>query len=460
LIHSVQRLVGSTAFVVEPFPATPLVIAPGGEVDFTVHYAPTAPGAIDVATIRIRSNDPAAPDLDLLATGVGGVATAEVAIADAGDFGEVCLGSFVDRDLVINNAGSCRLEIRAITSSSPAFIVPGVISFPLVVSAGGSIILPLRFQPTALGGGAATISVASNDPASPAQVRVVGTAPPPRLVLSIADDGDFGDTCVGDFRDQPLVLSNSGRCKLTVTSISSSSAEFIVPDIVLFPLTIACGNAVPLTLRFQPTSFGLKSATITVTSDDPASPAVLAVSGTAPSGKLAITGTTHFGAVELGIRALQTVSVCNVGECDLHVTKVAFKPLGPCEKYRHRCCECGPDCGCGGCGPGCGCGHKRDHHGDDHDKDHECDQKCLNFKILTNPFPATVHPGSCLGVLIQYVPTCDNAACCELIIETDDPDNPSQTLFVTGHLRRTLHSALKCWAGQELQEIVKAGKGC
>jgi hypothetical protein len=339
--------------------------------------------------------------------------------------------------------------------------VPLVISFPLVVSAGGSITVPLRFQPTALGNAAAGISVFSNDPASPAQVQVRGTVPPPRLVLSIADHGDFCHTCVGDCNDKPLLLSNSGKCKLTVTGISSSSAEFLVPDVVIFPLVIAAGSAVPLTLRFQPTSFGTKSATITVTSDDPAGPATLAVSGFAPSGKLAITGTTHFGAVELGIRALQTVSICNVGECDLHVTKVAFKPLGPCEKYRHRCCDCGPDCGCGGCGPGCGCGHKPDgddHH--DHAKKHECDQKCLNFKIVTNPFPATVHPGSCLGVLIQYVPTCDNAACCELVIESDDPDDPSHTLFVTGHLRRTLHSALKCWAAQELQEILKAGKGC
>jgi hypothetical protein len=446
LVHSVQRLMGSTGFEVDPFPATPLVIGAGEEVDFTVRFTPTTPGTAEAATIRVTSNDPGAPVVDLLATGIGGVAAAELAIADDGDFGEVCLKSFVDRDLVINNSGTCPLEISAITSTSPAeFVVPGVISFPLVVSAGGSITFPVRFEPTALGGASATIRVFSNDPASPAQVEVRGTAPPPRLVLSIADHGDFCKTCVGDCNDKPLVLSNSGACKLEITGISSDSTEFVVPNIIVFPLTIACGCSVPLTLRFQPTSFGPKSATITVTSNDPASPATIDVSGTVPSGKLAITGTAHFGAVELGVRALQTLSICNVGECDLHVTKVAFKPLGPCEKYRHR---------------SCGCGHKPDrddHH--DHDKKHECDQKCLNFKILTNPFPATVHPGSCLGVLIQYVPTCDNAACCELGIETDDPDNPSQTLLVTGHLRRTLHSALKCWAAQELQDILKAGKG-
>jgi hypothetical protein len=76
---------------------------------------------------------------------------------------------------------------------------------------------------------------------------------------------------------------------------------------------------------------------------------------------------------------------------------------------------------------------------------------------MTNPFPATVRPGSCLGVLISYRPTCDNAACCELVVETDDPNHLAKKLFVTGHLKRTLRSALKCWASQELNEILRAG---
>jgi photosystem II stability/assembly factor-like uncharacterized protein len=196
LIHSVQRLMGSIAFEVDPLPATPLVIAAGEEVDFSIHFTPTTPGVVEMATIRITSNDPGASQVDLLATGIGGIASAEVAITDAGNFGEVCLGSFVDRDLVINNTGDCRLEISAINSTSPAFMAPGVASFPLAVSPGGSITLPIRFQPIALGGAAATISVVSNDPSSPAQVNVTGTAPAPRLVIIVPDAGDFGRSCL------------------------------------------------------------------------------------------------------------------------------------------------------------------------------------------------------------------------------------------------------------------------
>lgn len=446
-IKSVQRILGSSSFFIEPFPSTPLVIAPGGEVDFTLTYTPSAPGATDLATIRITCDDPESPTVDLLASGTGGAGRAELAIADHGDFGDVCLGRYHDLGLVVNNSGPCPLDVTGVSSSSSVFFVPSVVSFPLVVAPGANVVLPLRYQPLAFGPATATITVFTSDPDSPAHIGVRGAAPAPRLVLSIADHGDFGHVCVDHFHDQPLLLSNSAKCPLTVTSIVSDSAEFIVPQLIKFPLVIAPGAAVPVIIRFAPTSFGSKSGTITVVSDDPASPATIRVSGFAPSGKLTITGTACFGGVELGACALRKIAICNTGECDLHVTKVGFLPPSACEKIARCGRDCCEDCDC----------HDREKRG------HEpppCDQKCLNFKLISNPFPATVKPGSCLDVTIGYSPTCDNSACCELLIETDDPNNPKVIVLVTGHLTRTLASALKCWAGQELHDILKASKKC
>src|SRR3712207_8401197 len=60
----------------------------------------------------------------------------------------------------------------------------------------------IRFQPTSTGAKAASITIVSNDPASPRIVAVSGTAPAPELDLIIANMGNFGDVCIGSFLDK------------------------------------------------------------------------------------------------------------------------------------------------------------------------------------------------------------------------------------------------------------------
>jgi len=298
------------------------------------------------------------------------------AIASGGKFGDVCVSSFADLTLTINNTGFGLLAISDITSSSADFLVPDVSAYPLVVSVGGSVDVTIRFQPTSAGSKSATIKVFSNDPSSPHSVDVSGEAAVPRLSLAIADKGDFGTACIGGFEDNPLLLSNSGKCVLSVTGVSSSSAEFQVPEVLSYPLSVSPGNVLPLPIRFAPTSFGAKSSTLTVTSNDPAGPHTITVSGDAASGKIAVTGSTYVGGVKACCREQRTISICNVGDCKLNVSSVAFK-------------------------------HENRH-----------------WKLINNPFPATLHPGSCLSVVILYKATEKCPRACELVITSDDPANP------------------------------------
>ena len=385
VISSVQRLMGSNSFSVLPTPGTPLVIAAGEHVDFTIAYDPTSAGGLETATIRIISNDPNAPVVDLSATGLRGIATMVTAIGDSGDFGEVCLGQFVDRNLTVNNSGSCPLRVQGVNSSSAEFVPPAVSWYPIVVGAGDSVALPIRFQPISFGAKAAAISLISNDPTSPKVIAVSGKAPAPELDLIIANSGDFGEACIGSIVDKPLTLLNSGHCPLTVTDIASSASEFVVPNVLAYPIRIAPGTAVAVPIRFQPASFGPKSGAITVTSDDPAGGKSVAISGSVPSGKLAVTGSTCIGGVKACCLGERAISICNVGDCQLHVTSVAFK------------------------------------------------RKSKHWKLINNPFPATLHPGSCLSVLIRYKATEKCPRCCELVITSDDPATPVKTLDVMAY---------------------------
>ena len=312
----------------------------------------------------------------------GSVATG---IADNGNFGNVCHGSFHDELLTINNNGSGTLHIFNITSSSVEFEVPSVLSYPLKVEAGDSIDLVLRFQPTTLGPVSATITIFSDDPKGPHKIVVRGDGVAPRLSLYLADTGRFGKVCVGSFKDESLILNNSGRCTLTVNAIHSSAADFIAPNVLTFPLAIAAGSFLPVPIRFEPTSFGPKSATITVLSNDPAGPGTIQVSGDVPSGKLAITGSTVFGGVQCCRREQRVLSLCNTGECNLHVTHVGFK-----RKRRH-------------------------------------------FRLINNPFPAVLRPGSCLNLVVQYVAKERVSRSCELVIHCDDPHEPIRHLDVIAY---------------------------
>jgi hypothetical protein len=256
VITSVQRLSGSTNFSVLSPPATPVVVAPGEEIVFTVSYSPTAPGPEETAIIRVVSNDPGAPVVDLETKGQRGNGTLALAIADSMSFGNVCVGSFTDEGLTINNRGSCPLSILRLASSSPDFLVPAVATFPLLVAPGTSIELPIRFQPLSLGSKSGVITIISDDPSGAKTPTVTGVAPAPRLNLIFADTGDFGHVCVGKVLDKPLALTNSGPCTLSITGITSSSPDFEPLEVLSYPVTIAPGNSLEVPIRFHPTAVG------------------------------------------------------------------------------------------------------------------------------------------------------------------------------------------------------------
>ena len=309
-----------------------------------------------------------------------------VVIPDSGDFGESCLDSFVDEIFTLNNAGFATLLIWSISPSQPAFEIPGVTSFPLAIAPGASMDIVVRYKPTAAGLQTGIIKIFSNSLFSPQTIRVRGTGAAPHLTMAIADRGIFGDVCVGSFRDEPLVLNNSGHCTLQINAINSSSLEFLPPEVVLsYPIAVTAGTSVAIPIRFRPTHHGAATGTITVVSNDARGPLSVRVSGNAPAGKLAVCGSTYFGEVDCGI-AQKTLSICNVGDCKLHVESVEFS------RKRH------------------------------------------NFRLINNPFPAALHPGSCLGVVIEYRASCE-PECCELVIKSDDPTDPVKVLDVVAFTR-------------------------
>lgn len=302
-------------------------------------------------------------------------------------FDDTCVGDTSTETLYACNTGSENLEVSGVASSDPQFLVVVPSSgYPVVVSPDFCFPFQARFTPGGAGPASATftVSTTSADPICSAEVQAAGEGIVSNLVTVIADNGDFGDVCRGEFGYLDLILSNSGGCDLEITNITSSSANFAVSDVVVFPLVVGPGGFIFVPIRFAPTTLGVKNGMITIVSNDPPNRQV-AVRGNVPPGDIRVTGSTDFGDVCAGAQATEDVSVCNVGECNLNVSSVAF--VGAC-----------PD-----------------------------------FTLVNNPFPAPVSPDSCESVTIRFTPTTCGAKSCTLQISSDDPDAPTVDLTLTAN---------------------------
>jgi hypothetical protein len=296
------------------------------------------------------------------------------------DFGTVCEGDTPRLTIQVFNVGDADLNVNSVYrlfGSSNFTVLPNP-SAPLVISPDAEVDFTVQYTPgLGVGTDQAQIRISSNDPGAPAfDLMATATVGTSSIATVIADSGSFGDVCKGSFEDLNLTINNSGSCDLHISGIGSSSTEFVTASTLFYPLAVAPGTSLAVPIRFAPTSTGSKSANISVFSNDPSTPTqVVHVTGNTPSPDVRVTGSTAFGNVCAGTMAEKTVSVCDVGPCDLHVTSAAFEP------------------------------------------------PCPDFTIINNPFPATVSPDSCESLVIRFTPTSVGSKSCALVIRSDDPDS-------------------------------------
>jgi hypothetical protein len=255
-------------------------------------------------------------------------------IADLGNFGDVCLESFVDRELTINNSGVCDLLINAISSSNPAFEVPSVVSFPIVVQQGTSVQVPIRFRPAVLGPAISNISIVSNDPDLPiAVIPVSGNAPPPDIV--VRGSTEFGDVCAGTLAEIQVNVCNNGDCDLQVTSFGFLAP---CPDFEVinnpFPGAVISGQCIAVTIRYTPTGTGTHTCTLRITSDDPDEAVIdRLVTATTPASVIDVHPVDTFPATVVRSVAYcvekQPLLITNLGPCPVLVKSVTLTGLAP-----------------------------------------------------------------------------------------------------------------------------------
>jgi hypothetical protein len=222
------------------------------------------------------------------------------------------------------------------------------------------------------------------------------TAPLDVPVITVPGNVYFDDTCIDSTGIAMLNVCNTGSVNLEVESITSSDIQFTVTEPSSdFPVVISPDFCFPFQVQFTPTSEGLQSSTLTITSNDPENPTTeVEAFGTGGEPDITTSGDLDFGELCIGDSVSEILQVCNTGKCDLTVTGAELVA-----------------------GPG----------GDG------CDDLTLVSPAM---LPLVISPDFCFEFVVKFEPDDLIPPDCSLEIETDDPDSPTITIPITATVGR------------------------
>ncbi|HUZ37462.1 MAG TPA: choice-of-anchor D domain-containing protein, partial [Streptosporangiaceae bacterium] len=196
--------------------------------------------------------------------------------------------------------------------------------FPVSLSAGGRLHVPVRFAPGAPGGvtGALSLTTSSRRFGS-LQVPLAGDgtraglyAAPGALPFILNTSGEpAGDVPIGTRVPLTTDITNGGTTTQTVTRVSGPSGPFTVTGLPRPGTRLQPGQSIVLEVTFAPTRPGLVTSAITIGGSTGTSATVaLSGSGRAAQSKLTVVpAAAHFGHVRVGRQAVVTLTVTNAG---------------------------------------------------------------------------------------------------------------------------------------------------
>jgi len=152
--------------------------------------------------------------------------------------------------------------------------------------------------------------------------------PPPTSQPALSaspTSASFPNVATGSSSSQTITLQNSGTANVTISSAAVSGAGFGTAGLTT-PVTIAPGQNASFNVVFAPAASGSATGSVSLTSNAPNSPLMLALSGTSMTSTQVLTPSTtgvSFGDVLLGSSSAQAVTLTNTGNSDVTISSVA-----------------------------------------------------------------------------------------------------------------------------------------
>jgi hypothetical protein len=338
----------------------------------------------------------------LLVTLLAGVALAMPSVASAAPaivvsppsltFPSVVIPGSATLALLVSSVGADTLHFSAvITAGGSSFSLVSPPTFPVALAPGASVMLTVRFSPVSVGAKTGSLIVTSDDPLNPSDsVALSGTGTLP-VITTTPPSLAFGDVVVPGPSNRVVGIGNSGSASLSVTGTSvtgGDAAAFTLVSPPTFPVVVAPGGNLNLTVRFAPSSGGAKSATLHLASSDPFTPdKTVPLSGTGTLAQATLTpAALDFGYVPVSQSSDLTVNIGSAGSAAVSVSGLAITGAG-----------------------------------------------AASFTILSPPaLPVSVPPGLSLALTVRFVPASASAASATLGVTSNDSDTPFQAVSLTG----------------------------
>jgi hypothetical protein len=251
----------------------PLSLAPGTSAVLSVTFAPLAVGS-DTGSVWVRTSATGRRyrrrTASAALTGTGIATTSQITASPAAlSFGSLSTGKSQTLSVTLANAGSRSVTVSGASVSSGAFTVSGL-TLPASLSAGHSLTFSVVYSPTASGATSGQLAITSNASNSQLNIALSGSGASPGQLSLSPGTLNFGSVATGSSAALAGTLAATGS-SVTVSSINSTSAEFVVSGITL-PLSLAAGKSMPFTVTFRPQASGTATASLSFLSNAASSP--------------------------------------------------------------------------------------------------------------------------------------------------------------------------------------------
>jgi hypothetical protein len=315
-------------------------IRPAGSCTYVFSFAPTTVGNFNAQVqFTDNSNNESGALQSVPLSGTGVPASAAVSLTPASlIFTSQILGTTSGSQTVtLKNTGSLALQISTISlagTNASAFSIgsncPGNSG---TLGASAQCTVNVTFTPNSLGPQTASISFSDNVSGSPQVVSLSGTGVSASLSVLPAGIGFSPQTLQIPAANQSVVISNNGTIPVQISSVAVGGA-----DAADFPAAPNCaGTLYPpgesknnsscqVSVQFQPTAGGERSASLSIVDDASGSPQIVTLSGTGLVPSVALPGIIPaFSAQLVGTTsAASPIVITNTGSGALSISSLTL----------------------------------------------------------------------------------------------------------------------------------------